>query len=235
MYKNQKAISLIIFAVFVAQILATNVFWPFEIGKVYAATEETSISTTEYSSDELLLNPSFDTGTTSWSFYVEAASAKAIGTRDTVEYDTAPASYRIESVNKGTAQNQIQFYTVGLNIEAGKTYNLKFKAKSTVDCKIPSVYPMMKGSPYTKYATPVTNLFVSTEWNSYSVNFKSNTTDSNARITFFLGGALPDGEVLYIDSLSFKEVVVATPTVLATETPFPAAPFFDKSNFQVHP
>ena len=49
---------------------------------------------------------------------------------------------------------------------------------------------------------------ITTSWATYSVLFRCNTTATDGRITFQLGGGLPNGAKFYVDTLSFK---VATP------------------------
>jgi hypothetical protein len=63
---------------------------------------------------------------------------------------------------------------------------------------------MQLKSPWTSYSKTNT-VKIGSKWTRYSLNFTSNTTDSNARITFYLGNRMPEGGKLYIDSLSMVE------------------------------
>lgn len=169
-----------------------------EGGKLYID----SVSMVEYS--ELLTNPSFDNNTSGWAFWTES-SALAKGTRDTVEFESSPAGYKIESTNKGVSMNQIQLYTWGIKVETGKRYKLTFKAKSDNGNSAPAIALMQKSSPWKSYAKYQT-VSIGSGWNTYEAYFDCNTTDNDARITFYLGNRMPDNSVLYIDSLSMVEV-----------------------------
>lgn len=162
---------------------------------------------------ELLINPSFDLNASGWQFYVATTKAQATGARDTTNYESAPASYKVNCVNKGTDKSHIQLFTSGLNIEKDKIYVLQFVAKASTAFDIPSIELMKKTSPWTGYASPASNISISTEWQVFSYTFKSNTTDIDGRITFFLGNSLPNGAQLYLDSMSFKEYPSVMPEI----------------------
>ncbi len=167
-------------------------------GKLYLD----SLSFVEY--NELLVNPSFDYNTTGWAFWRQE-SALASGARDTVGFESSPAGFKIDCTNKGVSMNQIQLYTWGIKVEAGKKYKLTFKAKSENGDCAPAISLMQKSSPWKTYAKNQT-VSIGSDWKTYEAYFDCNTTDSSARITFYLGNRMPDGSTLYIDSLSMVEV-----------------------------
>ena len=169
-------------------------------GKLYID----SLSLVEDNDPEILDNPSFDSDINGWWLWTEG-SASAIGQRDTETYETEPAGYRIDCISKGSAKNQIQLIVTGLSIKSGKSYKLEFMAKS-VDGDIKSIIQLMqRKSPWTLYAN-TSIVDIGSEWKLYTVYFKTNTTDNDARITYFLGEGMSDGSKLYIDSLSLTEV-----------------------------
>lgn len=153
---------------------------------------------------ELLSNPSFTINTHGWYLWKEGG-AKATGVRDEEIYDTEPAGYRIDCDSKGTAAHHIQLFTWGINVEVGKTYKLSFMAKSEGGNANPLIKLMQKEAPWREYAKGKT-VTIGSEWAKYEVYFTSNTNDSDARITFYLGDRIVDGVKLYIDSLSMIEV-----------------------------
>lgn len=156
--------------------------------------------------DELLSNPSFDTDADKWYLHYENG-ANALGNRDTTVHDSPPASYRIECIASGKAANHIQFYTTGIGITNGCYYKLSFRARSTQEFAVGGISLMKEGSPWSSYASYHTNHSptITTNWATYEVLFKANITASDGRITFSLGGRLPQGTVLHIDTLSFRK------------------------------
>ena len=66
---------------------------------------------------------------------------------------------------------------------------------------------MQNGSPYSGYsslqsATPT--IEGDGNFHTYYVLYQASATATDARIDFFLGGALPSGSTFYLDTLSFK-------------------------------
>jgi RHS repeat-associated protein len=97
-------------------------------------------------------------------------------------------------------------------VKSGKSYKLSFRAKSTGGNITPNIQLMKIASPWTSYAA-VGTATIASDWTTYTVNFTSNTTDPNARITFFLDDKMPNGSKLYLDSLSFTESIPEVNTV----------------------
>lgn len=116
-----------------------------------------------------------------------------------------PTGYNVNCTSKGTAVNHIQLITWGINVEKGKTYKLSFMAKSEGGIANPLIELMQKNSPWFVYSGRRT-VKIGSEWKNYEVYFTSNNTDSNARITFYLGNKMSEGSGLYIESLSMVEV-----------------------------
>lgn len=165
---------------------------------------------------ELLENGSFDTSSDGWWLYTED-EAVAVGERETTEFYSEPAGYKISCTSTGTSHNHIQlYYYSGINISAGKTYRLTFRAKSIGGNTTAQIALMKLDSPWTVYA-PSKEVTVGGIWNTYTAEFTANTSDNFARITFYLGGGrIPSGAALYIDSISFKEIGVSSDIVTAS-------------------
>ena len=78
---------------------------------------------------ELISNPSFDVNTDGWNLYSEGGAVVS-GQRDVLEFNTPPASYRIDCISNGSEAHHIQFSTTqGMSIYEGKIYKLSFWAK----------------------------------------------------------------------------------------------------------
>lgn len=69
----------------------------------------------ELDGDELLSNPGFAADTDVWHLYCEG-DADVVGDRGTSDYDSSPASYRIECRAKGSGASNIQLYTTDVSI-----------------------------------------------------------------------------------------------------------------------
>jgi len=173
--------------------------WTHEGGNIWATTRPALLDT------ELFSNPNFDTDANGWVFYVDIAKASGTGARDTSIFDTAPAGYRIDCYNSGSDIIDVQFFTTGFAITSGNFYKLVFKAKGTSAFSIPAILLMTdSGSWSARYHTNYTPE-ITGEWHTYEILFRADVTAADGRINFYLGGALPSGSTLYIDSLSLKE------------------------------
>ncbi|KNY26565.1 carbohydrate binding domain-containing protein [Pseudobacteroides cellulosolvens] len=134
-------------------------------------------------SNELLQNPSFTVNKVYWSLCQEG-TAKVSGVRDTAIYDSAPASYRVDCISKGNIFSDAQFYTTSLKVEVGKKYKLTFRAKSEDGIANPTIYLMKSCKPWNSYA-PCKTVTIAGDWATQEIYFILNTTDYNARLTFF--------------------------------------------------
>lgn len=165
-----------------------------------------SFSLKEVRNIELLTNTSFDTDSFGWACST-ANGGNATMARDVTEYDTAPASCKINCTSSGSAETDISVYSDSLPIENGCWYELTFKAKSSVQFNIPSIKMTRSTDGTVNYAkialsnTPT----ITTSWQTYTVYFLANTTASDAGIRFNLGGAIPAGAILNIDNLSLQQ------------------------------
>ncbi|MFZ5451057.1 MAG: choice-of-anchor Q domain-containing protein [Thermodesulfobacteriota bacterium] len=174
--------------------------WTHEGGNIWATTRPALLAT------ELFPNPSFETNADGWAIYFDTTKAQGTGARDASVFDTAPAGYRIDCANAGGDIIDVQFFTTSsFAITSGNFYRLAFKAKSTSNFSIPSILLMTdSGSWSARYHTNYSPM-ITREWQTYEILFRSDITAADGRINFYLGGALPAGSTLYLDSLSLKE------------------------------
>jgi hypothetical protein len=161
-----------------------------------------------HAGDELIPNPSFDTGTRNWSLYQEGG-ASCTGSRDTNDYLSSPASFQIACRTNGHVDYHIQFYTAltPISISNGATYALTFDAKCSESFAVPGISLQRRGSPWTRYFKQRSALpTITTNWERHRVIFTSNTNATDGRVCFYLGDRLPEGSTLRLDSLSLKAV-----------------------------
>ncbi len=111
----------------------------------------------------------------------------------------------------GSSPNFLQFTNQGFPIRAGSCVELRFKARASVPFNIDAnVNLMMKSRPWSQYGQTVEFPGeVSNEWREYHVLFRTTETAEDARITFFLGGCVPNGcvfDFVPLDAHEFKEI-----------------------------
>lgn len=166
--------------------------------------------------DELLYNPSFDTSTTGWSLHTES-TAVATGYRDTAVYDTSPAGYSVACTSSGTSGNHIQLLTnstSNMSLTAGQYYLLTFRAKATEAFTPAGISLHKQTSPWTSYASSPSAPTITTDWATYKLLYRANTTATDARLTFSLGNTLPAGATFSLDTLSFMACEVPATRLL---------------------
>jgi hypothetical protein len=140
-----------------------------------------------------------------WGLHVEGG-AEAKGTLVPGKTPTDPDVYRISCTKPGTAGNQIQLITAGIPLTQGRTYRLVARVRSSMPFSLQMPRLMAAQYPWTGYsAGPSSAVFdVGPEPVTVVQYFQANTTSDNARLTFYLGAAVPAGAVLELDSMAFE-------------------------------
>ena len=160
---------------------------------------------------ELLPNPDFSSDLSDWYTYdglASAASSTFSRTTAAGEYYTAPGGGELVCNNHGVFPWDIQLFTMSWSVTALKWYRFSFKAKAPQPLAFPpDMIKLHKQSyPWTNYSLSSSPaLSITAIWASYEIYYKANTTSDSSRITFYLGNLIPNGDTLYIDSLSFRE------------------------------
>ncbi|HEX3047570.1 MAG TPA: hypothetical protein VHY08_22655 [Bacillota bacterium] len=168
---------------------------------------------------ELISNPNFDIGIDGWHcICLEDTTANAAISWDTANYNTAPGSLQVRCADNGGVYKDIQLLTSRFNLVKDTMYLLTFKAKSSASFTIPSIKLNQAGIPWSDYANPFNGLTINaigaatgattTGWQSYAAIFTANATVSDARLTLFLGNALPENATFNIDTVSLKKITV---------------------------
>ena len=170
----------------------TTTDWTNVGGDIWSTQPAVNLVTTTGS--ELLPNPSFSSNASNWTFY-KNSPASATGARTTTsgQWDSSPAGYKVYNItNDGNVPGDIQLYTSSLSIISGNYYLLSFDAKCTSSFALAGIILQGNASPYTYDATVTTSTTptITTGWATYKVIFLANTTASNVRLDFYLGGVL---------------------------------------------
>ncbi|MBN1780011.1 T9SS type A sorting domain-containing protein, partial [bacterium] len=155
--------------------------------------------------DEMLVNGSFTDNADGWTLWSESG-AEADGSRDTSEWQSGPAGYRIACSASGTAQNHIQFsHSAPLALSYDQGYVLSYDMKCTAGFDIPVILLLKNGPPWSFYIQEIPGpVTVTGSWTHHTVYMRSAVNADDARLTFFLGGAMPAGSVLHLDNISLK-------------------------------
>jgi hypothetical protein len=160
--------------------------------------------------DELMFNPSFDNNTSGWScwFYTEGGASGSISrTTNAEEYATPPGGLKVNCDTGGDSFGSIQLRnSADMGIEANKWYILSFKAKASSQFRMRDINFTQMLPPFTEYYSRKIgdNPVITTDWKTYYVFVYTNQAASDARITWYLGNALPDGGTFYMDDVFFK-------------------------------
>ncbi|MBQ5788855.1 MAG: hypothetical protein IIW01_01075, partial [Thermoguttaceae bacterium] len=130
-----------------------------------------------------------------WSVYTEEDAEASSENAVFVELDGAPG-YSLKCEKSGTKKTYLQWTAQGFPTRAGLTLAWRFRARSTVpfsiDASVPSFF--MSGKPWTGYGDVACDrLEFGPEWREYELIVSSNVDAEDARLTFFFGGAIPDG------------------------------------------
>ena len=164
-----------------------------------------------FSEAALIKNGSFNAGLAGFTPYV---------------YDTVTASYVVDSMNgnenafaitiddtmANEAENSwyIQLNQDGITLEEGKSYELTFKAKSSIDRTIAYSLQQYEGD-WTNYSGTTEPVAIGKDWKTITAKFKMEyPTDRNARFNITMGSVdgvrVTDKHDIFIDDISLIEL-----------------------------
>lgn len=148
----------------------------------------------------VLVNSGFEDGQTAWLFDTWDPAEGNLSIVNNESF-AGQSSARIDVTTQTDASWQIQFRQVGLDLEAGKTYQVDFAAKAAGGGSFnASVY--LDDAPYTGYLNESPN--ISPYWKNYSFEFTPETAASGVRLTFQFGESPTTS--YWIDEVRFLEL-----------------------------
>lgn len=109
--------------------------------------------------------------------------------------------------NTGSDDWHVQLMTMNLELEAGKTYRLKFTASAAAARNI-TAYVGQSSSPWSAYSSYYSVTLADT-MTEYSMVFDMTSDDEAARIVFDLGSS---AETVYFESVVLEELELQIPT-----------------------
>ncbi|RCX18585.1 S-layer family protein [Fontibacillus phaseoli] len=151
----------------------------------------------------LLKNGDFSNGTSEWTVWSEAGSTLAVNAGAAV----------ITIPSRGPQGWSTQFYQEGIPLQAGKTYELSFKASASVD------RPIVLEYTDTSIAPKQVDFTLSTTSATYTTTFTA-PKQENLKLNFLIGNVNADSlttpdepHTITFDDLSIKETTSTTPTM----------------------
>ena len=152
----------------------------------------------------LIDNPGFESGTTSWKFY----------TNGTGTFNEALPGYEASNSAKialFSGGSNIQLYQKGISLEPQTRYRFSFAAYSSTghDLRIALI---KHGSPFTLYGLDQT-INLTKDWQEFSTEFTTTgftDTVNDGRVRFWLTPFAVAGDKYYIDNVRLEKVGVYT-------------------------
>ena len=150
----------------------------------------------------LIQNPGFESGKTSWLFYNNAA-----GSTFNVALPGYEGNYSAKLAFSKSGTN-MQLYQSGIKLEPNTRYRLSFAAYSTTGHDI-KVRLFKQVSPYTLYGLDHT-ANIGMNWQDFSTEFTTNGFSSevnDGRLQFWFVPFAAAGDIYYIDDVRLEEVI----------------------------
>ena len=102
--------------------------------------------------------------------------------------------WRLTCESSGTGADAMQAIVQGVPLRKGTTVALKIRVRTNKPFKLDKISLNKLGSPWNNYGNSLQGAIDVTEtWSEHELLFRPNTDDENARLSFFLGGSVPDG------------------------------------------
>jgi hypothetical protein len=148
----------------------------------------------------IIKNPSFELGTTSWIFYTNAQGTFSV----TTPGYSGNKSAKIYIATEGT---NMQLYQIGVKLESYTKYRLSFAAYSTAGHDM-NVRLFKHGSPYTAYA-PDFRVNLGATWQTYTTEFTTKGFSGNVsdgRLMFSLIGYGRARDTYRVDNVTLVKI-----------------------------
>lgn len=148
----------------------------------------------------IILNPGFEDGTTSWTFFTDGAGAF---TADTVAPYSGSKYAKIVTTTVGT---NTQLYQLNVPVVANTPYRLTFAAYSSAGRDM--LVKLIKNlTPFTDYGLGLYVPAMGTGWSYFTKDFTTNASASNdARFVFIFNGYASNGDVYHIDEIKLEKL-----------------------------
>ncbi len=167
--------------------------WVDEGGNIWRTQEPQADGT------ELLRQPAADSASSGWHLYTEHGASARLA--------CDPSGIQIECTAPGDGGSDMQCFTKLFAVERGNVYILTFRAKCGVPLRLSAPNLMKSGAPWSSYGRweGGSGFDIADNWSSCVCYYAASQTAPDARLTFFLGAALPAGSQLSLETISFRK------------------------------
>ncbi len=173
----------------------------FEVVSINGCTS-TALSTVTVGETNVVQNPEFNSGTTSWELYAQGGAAATLNHDNTSQLSGVNSARINISTATGTDWH-VQFVENGLTLEAGKTYTLSFRARAAA-ARVINASVDLGQDPWTNYLYQ--NVNVTTTGQLFTYTFTQPAGTSNGRVVFNLGQS---NQTVWIDDVKLFEACSA--------------------------
>jgi len=157
----------------------------------------------------LISNPSFDSGTTGWSFANNREGAATLVAVPLSGYDTNTAGVTVTNIGTSNSIDNIQLSFNRVFVQTGKNYLISFRGSAAA--RNISLVLLMSGSPWQTVFSRTGIPLTPTPTNFGPYSFTSNFT-GYVDFRFHLGGAASLNAPVYLDNISIMEEKPAATT-----------------------
>jgi hypothetical protein len=160
----------------------------------------TVIPVLNLSTTNLVSNPTFNSGTTGWSFAYQNTGSAAVVSSSKTGYSSNVGKVTFASLGTTSSAYNVQFGT-NVQVVTGKKYAIFFKASADADRMVNLI--MLKNiSPWTTMFLQ-NNIAVTTISTTYGPFYYNSTTTESLAFRFLLGSS---NHSIYIDDVEIREV-----------------------------
>ncbi|NLI80094.1 MAG: hypothetical protein GX443_00180 [Deltaproteobacteria bacterium] len=155
--------------------------------------------------ENIIVNPGFESGTSSWNFYTSGTGA----------FDTPTPGYegaRAGCVRITTPGSNTQLYQYNLPLEPNVDYELVFAAYSNTGHDV-KVSLQKHGSPYTNYGLNKVLVNLQAGWQVFTLPFRTQgftAPVSDARLMFWFSDTAAANDVFYFDQVVLQKKAAST-------------------------
>jgi hypothetical protein len=164
----------------------------------------TVIPVMNLSATNLVSNPTFNSGTTGWSFAYQNAGSAAVASTGKNGYASKVGKVTISSLGTTSSAYNVQVGT-NVSVVAGKQYAIMFKASADAD-RMVNLIMLKNVSPWTTMFTQ-NNVALTTIPTTFGPFYYNSTTTESLAFRFLLGSS---NQPIYVDDVEVREVLPPT-------------------------